>query len=346
MVAEIIDLFNSLPGGKETATLATFLVLTIIFSIATKIVLTLLKLVTQKTKTNLDDEIIKKSTGAIYYLALLTAAYIAVYAHYGDIKIEGIALIDFYVVGVFIFSAVFINRIIDVLLVWYAEEITPAKHMMKAKDVFLFVRNVVKILVYVAFAILALGKLGIEVAPLVASLGIAGLAVALALQDTLSNFFAGIHILADKPFKEGEYIKLENGMEGIVSAIGWRTTKITTAAKSDVIIPNAKLAQSIVINYYTQTKAIGIFGEIGVDYCEDVEKVGRIILETIKSVQKKNPKIVQNIEPWVRFERFGNYALIFKYGYTVENYNVQFQVLDEVNKALFYAFRKNKIKIK
>lgn len=349
MLSQITDFFSLVPGGKEVVTLVMVLTLTILFSIIVRIAFSVLTYFAQKTKTTLDDEIIRSMRSLFYYLVGLTAIYVSVYANYGDIKLEGMALLDLYVIGVFVLSAISINRIIDVLLVWYVNEISPTKAKVKTKvktkNVFPFVRNVVKILIYVAFAILILGKLGVEVGPLVAGLGIAGLAVALALQDTLSNFFAGIHLLADKPFREGDLIRLDNGMEGTVTTIGWRTTKVTTTAKNDIVIPNAKLAQSIIVNYYTSDRETGVTGEIGVSYKEDVKKVEKIILNALKTVQKKNSKIVQNIEPWVRLDKFGDYALIFRYGYTVENFGAQFNVLAEVNKALFYEFKKNKIEM-
>lgn len=343
MLSELISFLSTVPTGKEVVTILLIVILAALISITVKIVFTILSLLAQKTKTTLDDDIIKQTKHSFYHLAIITAAYLSIFINYGNAKIQNITIFDLYIIGVLIVGATYINRIIDVLLVWYAKWISPTKHTRK--EIFPFIRNVVKVLFYVAFAILILSKLGIEVAPLVAGLGIAGLAVALALQDTLSNFFAGVHILADKPVREGDCIRLENGMEGTVAAIGWRTTRIRTATKNDIIIPNAKLAQSIIVNYHTTNAEIGVIGEIGVSYKEDIEKVQQVILETIRAVQKKNTKIVQHVEPWVRFEKLGDRALLFKYGYTVENFDAQTSVLGEINKELFHAIKKNKIEI-
>jgi small-conductance mechanosensitive channel len=80
------------------------------------------------------------------------------------------------------------------------------------------------------------------------ALGIGGLAAALALQDTLSNLFGGFHLLADQPVRIGDLIRLENGMEGVVEDIGWRSTRIRSLSKDLIVVPNAKLAQSILTN--------------------------------------------------------------------------------------------------
>lgn len=97
-----------------------------------------------------------------------------------------------------------------------------------------------------------LEHLGISISPLLTAVGIGGLATALALQDTLSNVFGGFHLLADKPIRVGDLIRLENGMEGVVEDIGWRSTRIRSETQDLIIVPNAKLAQSILTNCYSR----------------------------------------------------------------------------------------------
>jgi len=111
---------------------------------------------------------------------------------------------------------------------------------------------VIRAVVIVVGGLVVLGHLGIAITPILTALGIGGLAVALALQDTLSNLFAGFHLLADRPVRVGDTIRLENGMEGMVEDIGWRSTRIRQPADDLVIVPNAKLAQSILTNRYSK----------------------------------------------------------------------------------------------
>jgi len=109
--------------------------------------------------------------------------------------------------------------------------------------------GVTKAIIYVLGALSALNYLGFSITPIITALGVGGLAMALALQDTLSNLFAGIHILAEHTIRVGDFIRLENGQEGVVADIGWRTTRIRMQLNTMVIVPNSKLAQSVVTNY-------------------------------------------------------------------------------------------------
>ena len=116
-------------------------------------------------------------------------------------------------------------------------------------------QGVIRTVVIVIGGLVMLGHLGITITPILTALGIGGLAVALALQDTLSNLFAGFHLLADRPVSVGDAIRLENGMEGVVEDIGWRSTRIRQPGEDLIIVPNAKLAQSILTNRYSKRAA-------------------------------------------------------------------------------------------
>ncbi len=102
-----------------------------------------------------------------------------------------------------------------------------------------------KLLIYLLGGLMILSALGIAITPLVAAVGVGGIAVAVALQDILSNLFAGIYLLAEKPVRVGDFVKLETGQEGTVADIGWRTTRIRMPPNNTVIVPNGKLAQSV-----------------------------------------------------------------------------------------------------
>ncbi|MBS3067060.1 mechanosensitive ion channel family protein [Candidatus Micrarchaeota archaeon] len=341
---ELLAPFNNLPGGQFVGFLTLFTILILSSYLLATIITKLLSFLSRRTKTTLDDEILKKLKTPLFIFFLLTAIEISILAFYEDVQFYGVALTNLYLISLFILVAFTINRLIDALLVWYGKEIAIARKQKK-EEAFPFVRNVVKVLIYIAFLVIILERLGIEVAPLIAGLGIVGLAVALALQDTLSNFFAGIHILADRPVREGDYVRLENNMEGTIERIGWRSTKLKRLDNNEVIIPNAKLAQSTIINFSVPNEKTGMLYEIGVDYNEDIDKVEKIIYNALKKVQNEHPDFVKDSEPWVRFDKFGDYALIFKYGYMVNNFLAQFSVLKTVNKELFYEFKKNKINI-
>jgi small-conductance mechanosensitive channel len=109
--------------------------------------------------------------------------------------------------------------------------------------------SVLKVAVWIIGCLVLLSGLGVSITPMITALGIGGLAISLALQDTLSNFFAGLHLLIEKPIRLGDFVKLEWGQEGYVANIGWRTTRLRMSSNDLVIVPNNKLMQSVVINY-------------------------------------------------------------------------------------------------
>lgn len=125
--------------------------------------------------------------------------------------------------------------------------------------------------------------LGISITPLITALGVGGLTVALALQDTLANLFAGIHILMEKSIRIGGFIKLESGQEGFVEDITWRTTRVKMLPNNMVIIPNSSLAKGIVTNYYLPEKRMSLLIPVSVSYASDPDELERILIEEAKN---------------------------------------------------------------
>lgn len=124
-----------------------------------------------------------------------------------------------------------------------------------------------------------LSILGVSIAPLLTALGVGGLAVALALQDTLANLFAGFHILVEKSIRVGDYVRIESGQEGRVEDMTWRTTRVRMANNSIVLIPNRKMAQSVVVNFSLPNERLTSTIAIRVDASADPEKAEQIIMD-------------------------------------------------------------------
>ena len=116
---------------------------------------------------------------------------------------------------------------------------TPTRHPAVAPALGV-ARATVRVAVAILALITALESLGVPVAPLLTTLGIGSLAVALALQDTLANFFAGLYLLADRPVRTGDYVKLHEGAEGFVETIGWRSSRLRTSSNNIVVVPNSQ----------------------------------------------------------------------------------------------------------
>jgi small-conductance mechanosensitive channel len=344
MLKPYISFINDVPGGPPALFLIILIVLTIVFHVALALLVRILSLLVKKTKTTLDDRILKKVSSYFPIAAMLSALAIALNSVYPEFQLGSFTEWDVYLILILGLLAVVLSSIIDIVLVWYGQEIRPSKQKLSEKETFPFVRNVIKVLIYSVFMIFVLQRAGFDTTALLTGLGVGGLAVALALQDTLSNFFAGLHLLIDKPFREGDYIKLENGMEGWIRRIGWRTTKMMTWKNNSIFIPNTKLGNAILENYSPQKRSYGVYYTLGVDYKEDIDAVEQTIQDVLKKVSKKNDLMVPESQ-WTRFDSFGDYSLNFKFGYMVKGYTNRFSVLKGVQRELFYTFKKKKISI-
>ncbi len=194
--------------------------------------------------------------------------------------------------------------------------------------------------------LIILSVLGISITPLITAFGVGGLAVALALQDTLSNLFSGIHILMEKTIRVGDFIRLETGQEGYVEDITWRTTRVRMLPNNMVVIPNSKLAQSIVTNYYLPEKKMSLLIQIGVSYSEDPERVEAVLVDEAKKAVGQVPGLLGDPEPFVRFiPGFGDSSLDFTLICQVQEFVDQYLAQHELRKRIFKRFRKEGIGI-
>lgn len=194
--------------------------------------------------------------------------------------------------------------------------------------------------------LIILSVLGVSITPLLTALGVGGLAVALALQDTLANLFAGIHILVEKSIRVGDFVRLETGQEGYVEDITWRTTRVRMLPNNMVIIPNSKLAQSVVTNYYLPEKRMSLLIPIGVSYSSDPEKVEKILVEEAKKAVGEITGLLGDPEPFVRFiPGFGDSSLDFTLICQVQEFVDQYLAQHELRKRIFKRFGEEGIEI-
>ena len=162
-------------------------------------------------------------------------------------------------------------------------------------------RNVVRLCVYIAGALILLDRLGIAIAPLLTVLGVGGLAISLALKDTLSNLFAGMQIVASRHVRVGDMIKLESGEEGIVTDIQWRVTTVRTPLNTLVVVPNARFAEAIVTNCSRPTPEVLVRVPFAVGHGNDLERVERLALESGRETLRASAAAAPDFEPFVRF---------------------------------------------
>ncbi|WP_143046365.1 mechanosensitive ion channel family protein [Trichormus sp. NMC-1] len=173
------------------------------------------------------------------------------------------------------------------------------------------ISNLAKVGVLILGTLILLQTVGIEITPIITTLGIGGLAVGLALQDTLTNLFSGFYLLISKQVRTGDYVKLDDGNQGYVTDITWRNTTIKEISNNVIIVPNSKLASAIFTNYHLPAKEITLTMNVGVSYDSDLELVERVTVEVAKEVmQEIAPKLIEN-EPYLRFHTFNDFSIDF-----------------------------------
>ncbi len=257
-------------------------------------VLRILRRITERTKTKADDVLISAVNRVILFLFLMLALYFSVNATYlvskvphNLLRLYNVALLSGIILAVAWVFAEVINHAIDSYVQQFPEEVPTG-----------ILKSIVKLTVLTVAFLVALESGGISVTPILTALGVGGLAVALALQDSLSNLFAGLNVIMSRQIRRGDYIKLENGEEGFVEEMTWRNTLIRTIANNIVIVPNSKLASSILINYDLIERPRGIPIPIGVAYGSDLDFVERVTLEVAREVQREITEVVaeRNLE--------------------------------------------------
>lgn len=194
--------------------------------------------------------------------------------------------------------------------------------------------NVVRGLVLAVGTLVALSTYGVSITPLLTAFGVGGLAVALALQDTLANLFAGVHLLASKKVQTGDFVKLDSGEEGYITDINWRNTSIRQLANVHTIVPNAHLAQAVITNYYRPERETSHVVQLGVAYSSDLEHVERVTVEVASQVQQEVDGAVRGHRPLVRFHTFNDSSIDFSLILRLQEITDQYVVRHELIKRL------------
>jgi small-conductance mechanosensitive channel len=205
--------------------------------------------------------------------------------------------------------------------------------------------HLTQVLVYIIGVLVLLQSLGISITPILTALGVGGLAVALALQDTLSNLFAGIHTIASHKIRPGDYLRLENGQEGYVTDITWRYTTIRMLANNMIIIPNAKLASAVATNFSLPETDMSVPVEVGVSYESDLDKVEAVTIDVARSVMKEIEGGIPEFEPFIRYNKFDDSSINFAVILRGKEFSNQYLIRHEFIKRLQKRYRQEGIEI-
>lgn len=292
----------------------------------------------KKTESKVDDIIIESTKGPFIILCLILGIFLSlktVKISDGLFNLSNKTLI---ILTVVLITAV-LSNIVSKFIKYYSGKIKTTLPVTS------FTQNISRIIIIVVGVLIILHSLGISITPILATLGVGSLAVALALQDTLANFFAGFYIILARQIKIGDYIKLESGEEGYITDINWRITKIKMLPNNVILVPNEKITKSIIINYYLPDKEMAVLVNLGVHYKSDLKRVEKITCETAKEIMKDIPGGVPDFEPFIRYNNFGDFSIQFTVILRAKEFVDQYLIKHEFIKRLHDCYVKEGVVI-
>jgi small-conductance mechanosensitive channel len=292
----------------------------------------------RRTRTDIDDVLIGAMRAPVVIVVLVTGAVIA--ARILPLTEQWRGVLDLGVkVAVILAGVLFVDAIVKAFLWKYSRR---ADYIKSSASI---VQTAVRTLIILIALLIILDTAGVSITPLVASLGVGSLAVALALQSPLANFFAGMQILADKQIDLGQYVKLDSGEEGYVTRIDWRSTTIRAIANNLIVIPNSKLMDAKITNYHLPQRELSILVQVGVHYSSDLDHVERVTIEVAKEVMQAVEGGKKDFEPFIRYHTFGDSSINFTVILRAEEFVNGYLLKHEFVKRLHRRFKQENIVI-
>ena len=332
-----MNIFNNLITNEYILFLIILVITTIVVSFLFFIIKFLVKRIAKGKKTYeafIRKKITKPFLLLIFFLGLFTALKSLSILNNYSFEING----SFFIIITLLIAA-FLSNIISIVMLGYLKvtkgfERTPG-----------LLSKTLSFIIFIIALIIILGYFKVDITPMIAGVGLGAVVIGLALQSTLSNFFAGVHILSDKPIRVKDFIELDKDTYGIVEDIGWRSTRIRLLTDNLLIIPNGKLSESNIINYSMPKQDFSIWVPCGVAYESDLKKVEKVSLEVAKKIQETIPGAVKDFDPIFRYKEFGDSNINFLTILRIEEPMARFVVRNEFIKALKERYDKEKIEI-
>ena len=303
-------------GGALTAAIvfAAFLLASGVANIVFRV---FLSRIASRIPGTLDEELLNATRGPVVLFIALSGLFVAllILTNLHSPRYALIAGYQDYVLRAWLVViiaevAYLIYHLMDAALTWYIQKVAITTETELDDRLLPPLKRVMPLVVYSLGFLMALSVLNIPISPILAGLGIGGLAVALAVQPTLANFFAGTYVVTEGELNVGDYIELQGGPSGYVVEVGWRSTKIRSMFNNLVIIPNSQMANSIVTNYYSPEPAMNVLVYCGVSYDSDLNVVESVVREASQKLVNESEYAVDG-EPWFGFEEFGDSNISF-----------------------------------
>jgi MscS family membrane protein len=314
------------------------------YLITTLIFMRILRWLVRKTPTKFDDAFLETIQGPLRFFVLVFFIQTSILRL--TFLDEGIRRILDNIFFILYLSILFLIvwRLIGFTLDWYRDHVTPADEEQEARreKTLPLISQVLHVTWIVIIFTMALSYWNVNISALVAVIGIGGLAVSLAAQDTINDFINGILIWLDRPFRIGDRIEIQ-GKEtwGDVTDIGARTTRIRTRENMMVIVPNSVIGKNQVINFTYPDPTFRTEIEFQLDYKEDLDKVRRVVVEAVRSVDG----VIKDEPVDALFRDFGRSTIIFQVRWWIDSYSEPYLISDKVNSAILDSLREARIEI-
>ena len=319
---------------------ASLIVISVFFAKITDVIFTLIfKKFVDKTETKLDDRILQLLHKPIFYSILFVGFIIS-------IKTATLPdYIEFFFVGGFKTATIFIwlfvtSKILVMSMEWVSRQ-AKTNSLLQKNTLPLF-NNLGKIAIGLFGVYFIFLSWGININGILASAGVLGVVLGLAAKDTVSNFFAGIFLLADAPFKEGDYILLETGERGYVTQMGLRSTRFMTRDDIEITIPNSVIATSKIVNESGGPKEIErVRITMLIAYGSNIDKAKKVLTD----IASKNSNVLDNPIPRVRFREFADHGMRLQLLFWIEKPESRGRTVDAINTEIYEQFSRNNILI-
>ncbi|MCU7812930.1 MAG: mechanosensitive ion channel [Candidatus Thiodiazotropha sp. (ex Notomyrtea botanica)] len=334
----IVALFGNQPWIKGLLVLFVFLILA---KVVEWVVIPLIRRLTARTSTHIDDLIVTHIRNPLFWTIALIGVLVA--AAVSGVDAESRSAMTSFVISILIFLWMLFAVRASKLILSAASQYAKPKSLVRPQTLPLFT-NLIAIAIIVFAVYFIFQSWHVDMTAWLASAGIAGIAIGFAAKDTLANLFSGVFIMADSPYKIGDYVVLDDGggLRGKVTHIGIRSTRLLTRDDVEVTIPNSIMGNSKVVNESGGPHLkYRIRVAVGVAYGSDIDQVRDVLM----SVASESDAVCAEPEARVRFRTFGASSLDFELLCWVNNPELRGRVLDALNTAIYKRFLKEGIEI-
>lgn len=314
-----------------------------------------LEAVARRTRTSLDEELVRATRSPVFWLVLLAGTKLAVLSYLGDLGDQfsalfpegGLAARDiagraFNILMVAV-SARLAAVALSVVTTWYVESAAEGDETSRRlrRELVPPLSKAGALVIYFIAGTMVVDILGQNIGALLATAGVASLAVAFGAQETLANLISGFAIMVDRSFREGDRIELADGIMGDVLQIGLRTTRILSFDNTLIVVPNRDMAGARIINHSYPDDRLKIRPKVGVSYGSDIDRAKEVMYEVCSA----HPKVLADPPPAVYFTDFGDSSLNLMAICWIEDYHERFSTLDEINTEIKKRFDREGIEI-